>query len=59
MTPLSCRRIAVPPRHVVREAALVTVDNRPMLCSIGRNFIPEDAPFVFVRLGVPKRFFYR
>lgn len=56
VTPLPCMRIAVPPRHVVREAALVNVHNRPVLGPIRRNFILEDAPFVFVRLGVPKRF---
>jgi len=31
VTPLSCGCIAVPPRHVVREAALVNVHNRSVL----------------------------
>jgi hypothetical protein len=56
VTPLSYTRIAVSPRHIVREAALVNVHNRPVLCPIGRSFISEDAPFFFVRLGAVKRF---
>ena len=58
VTPLANGCIPMCSWHIVSKTTLVNIDDNAVLSFIRLNRLLEGAPFVFVRFGVPQRFFY-